>query len=153
MVNTALNLVMKHSCHRSKKRDANPMSHTLGMAARATGLSKSTIYRAIKSGRISAGRSDTGDYAIDPAELHRVFPPLPAEEEDTRNSSAKRGATGVEPSDIALEKARLEAEVAASSLSPRCCASSLRRRARTAIIGAAKPSGWSCRHRRRSRRR
>jgi excisionase family DNA binding protein len=92
------------------------MSYTLGMAARATGLSKSTIYRAIKSGRISAGRSDTGDYAIDPAELHRVFPPLPADDEDTSNGSAKHGATGTELNDIALEKARLEAEVAASSL-------------------------------------
>ena len=30
------------------------MTYTLGMAARATGLSKSTIYRAIKAGRISA---------------------------------------------------------------------------------------------------
>src|SRR5437868_11722524 len=52
------------------------MSYTLGMAARATGTSKSSIYRAIKAGRISAGRTDTGAWAIDPTELHRVFPPV-----------------------------------------------------------------------------
>jgi excisionase family DNA binding protein len=51
-------------------------SHTLGAAAKATGVAKSTIYRAIKAGRISASRSETGDWSIDPAELHRVFPPV-----------------------------------------------------------------------------
>jgi len=50
--------------------------YTLGMAATAAGLSKSTIHRAIKAGRISATKTDTGDWSIDPAELHRVFPPV-----------------------------------------------------------------------------
>jgi excisionase family DNA binding protein len=92
------------------------MTYTLGMAARATGLSKSTIYRAIKSGRISANRADTGDYAIDPAELHRVFPPLEADATRSADASSKHAANGPEPGGIALDKARLEAEVAASSL-------------------------------------
>ncbi|MEE9319113.1 MAG: hypothetical protein V3U76_01590 [Granulosicoccus sp.] len=52
------------------------MKHTLGTAARATGVSKSTIYRAVKSGKLSAKRNDDGEYAIDPAELHRVYPPV-----------------------------------------------------------------------------
>jgi len=51
------------------------MSYTLGTAAKATGKSKATISRAIKSGRISAKKTDSGSYAIDPAELHRVFQP------------------------------------------------------------------------------
>lgn len=55
-----------------------PMYYTLGQAAKATGKSKPTIQRAIKSGRISAKKSDDGSYAIDPAELHRVFAPLPS---------------------------------------------------------------------------
>jgi hypothetical protein len=50
--------------------------YTLGTAATAAGLSKSTIHRAIKAGRISATKNDTGDWSIDPAELHRVFPPV-----------------------------------------------------------------------------
>ena len=53
--------------------------YTLGMAATAAGLSKSTIHRAIKAGRISATKADTGDWSIDPAELHRVFPPVTVE--------------------------------------------------------------------------
>jgi excisionase family DNA binding protein len=46
---------------------------TLGEAARLCGVPKSTISRAVKSGRLSAGRSDDGSYAIDPAELSRVY--------------------------------------------------------------------------------
>lgn len=46
---------------------------TLSQAAKLTGKSKSTINRAIKSGKLSATRHDDGSYSIDPAELSRVF--------------------------------------------------------------------------------
>jgi hypothetical protein len=49
---------------------------TLGTASQATGCAKSTILRAIKAGRISAGRDDLGQWSIEPVELFRVFPPL-----------------------------------------------------------------------------
>jgi hypothetical protein len=52
--------------------------YTLGQAAKATGKAKAkakvTLARTIKSGRISASRSEDGSYAIDPAELARVHP-------------------------------------------------------------------------------
>lgn len=51
------------------------MSYTLGQAAKAADVSKTTIQRAIKSGRLSASRQDDGSYVIGPAELHRA--PLP----------------------------------------------------------------------------
>lgn len=51
------------------------MTYTLGEAARATGKSKATISKAIKSGRISASKDENGVYRIDPSELHRVYPP------------------------------------------------------------------------------
>jgi len=92
------------------------MSYTLGTAARATGLSKSTIHRAIKAGRVSAGRSDTGDYAIDPAELHRVFPPVNTAAARSGNGSTGRAGTPPEEAELALKNARLEAEIAASAL-------------------------------------
>lgn len=47
---------------------------TLGEAARLTGLGKTTLARAIKAGRLSATRTSTGSYEIDPAELARVYP-------------------------------------------------------------------------------
>ncbi len=52
------------------------MKHTLGTAAKATGVSRSTVLRAIKSGKISANKDDNGNYSIDPSELHRVFNPV-----------------------------------------------------------------------------
>ena len=43
-------------------------------AAKRTGKSVPTITRAIKSGKISAERTDSGSYLIDPSELFRIFP-------------------------------------------------------------------------------
>ena len=50
------------------------MRYTLGQAAKATGKSKSTLSRAIRKGKISAEHDAHGQFAIDPAELHRVYP-------------------------------------------------------------------------------
>jgi len=50
------------------------MKYTLGRAAKATGKSKTTIQRAVAKGLISAEKGQNGEYQIDPAELHRVFP-------------------------------------------------------------------------------
>lgn len=43
-------------------------------AAKRTGKSVPTITRAIKSGKISAERTEAGGYLIDPSEIFRVFP-------------------------------------------------------------------------------
>lgn len=61
------------------------MSYTLGQAAQATGKAKTTIQRSIKKGLISASRNDSGGYVIDPAELHRVFPPIAPPDDTERN--------------------------------------------------------------------
>ena len=58
------------------------MPYTLGQAAKATGKQKSTILEAIRNGRISAAKDDLGRYQIDPAELHRVYPPIVQTERD-----------------------------------------------------------------------
>ena len=50
------------------------MQYTITTAAQATGKDRTTIHRAIKSGKISATRDDTGAYHIDASELHRVYP-------------------------------------------------------------------------------
>ena len=50
------------------------MTLTLRQAAELTGKSKSTLTRAIKSGRLSASRNSEGMYAINPAELARAYP-------------------------------------------------------------------------------
>ena len=49
------------------------MPYTLGEAAKRPGLSKPTVQRAIKNGKLSALRNDDGSYSIDPADLERVY--------------------------------------------------------------------------------
>lgn len=51
------------------------MQFSLSQAAKETGKGKSSIHRAIKSGRLSAQRHEDGTYSIDAAELFRAFPP------------------------------------------------------------------------------
>jgi hypothetical protein len=65
--------------------------HTLGTAAKATGLNKSTVLRAIKSGKVSAAKNEHGEWQIDPAELHRVYPPVT--DAPRRTSAEQRYAT------------------------------------------------------------
>jgi hypothetical protein len=104
------------------------MFYTLGTGAKAAGTSKASIWRAIKSGRISATREADGSFRIDPAELHRVFPAVSRAETPEPGSVAvtakalkqtemagetdDRARTPPEPYDAALQAARLGAELA-----------------------------------------
>ena len=76
---------------------------TLSDAANAAGVAKSTIWRAIKSGRISAGRTVVGSYQVDAAELFRVFPPV------QKNDPTKQVATGIEQVGTAAQEAQIAA--------------------------------------------
>lgn len=55
------------------------MQFSLSQAAKETGKGKSSIHRAIKSGKLSAQRHEDGTYSIDAAELYRAFPPALSE--------------------------------------------------------------------------
>lgn len=78
---------------------------SLSQAAKASGRSKSTIGRAIKSGRLSATRNDDETFSIDPAELFRAFPKAgPAEPEPMGGTDAAKRA------EINTLRAELEAE-------------------------------------------
>lgn len=59
------------------------MKLSASQAAKETGKSIPTITRAIKSGKLSATKTDTGGFEIDPAELFRVFEPLTQAANDT----------------------------------------------------------------------
>ena len=55
------------------------MKHTAGTAAKTVGKTKSTITKAIASGKLSAIKNDNGAWEIDASELYRVYPPTPLE--------------------------------------------------------------------------
>ena len=50
------------------------MSYTLAAAATATGLSQTTILKAIEDGRIAAIKDEHGEWQVEPAELHHLHP-------------------------------------------------------------------------------
>jgi hypothetical protein len=52
--------------------------HTLSSAARAVGVARSTIWRAVKAGGLSAHKLTNGTYSIYPGELLRAFPRAPS---------------------------------------------------------------------------
>lgn len=57
--------------------------YTVATAAAAVGRNKNAILRAIETGKISGVKDENGGWQIDPAELHRIYPPL--------RSAPKRG--------------------------------------------------------------
>ena len=67
------------------------MTYTLATAAEVAGKTKPTIWRAVKSGKISATRLEDGSFRIDPAELGRY---LTSTQETLANETAKRSETG-----------------------------------------------------------
>jgi hypothetical protein len=83
---------------------------SLRQAATEAGTSKSTILRAINSGRLSASRTDDGGYAIDPSELFRVYPP-----DRTATRTAGQDAPPPDQADVALRirNAELETQIVA----------------------------------------
>jgi excisionase family DNA binding protein len=88
------------------------MKFSIGQAAKETGKSKSTISRAIKSGRLSAHKN--GDtFEIDAAELFRVFPATdaqPVRSNDTHPQNATT-ATATQPDkEVQLLREMLERE-------------------------------------------
>src|SRR5215467_8864266 len=62
----------------TQRTGAQRMSYTLAAAAAAWGLNKSTVLRAIKAGKISGTKDEHGEWHIEAAELHCVYPPVAA---------------------------------------------------------------------------
>lgn len=91
------------------------MYTSLTEAAEATGMSRTTIQRAIKAGKISAPKTSDGKYAIDPSELHRVYVKR-TETQNSRSNETERNSDetlrrGSENSVLGAEVEGLRAQV------------------------------------------
>ncbi|MBL4596515.1 MAG: hypothetical protein JKX99_08050 [Robiginitomaculum sp.] len=80
------------------------MSYTLGEAAKAVGKSKSTISKALKTGKLSYEGKTSAGYKINKAELFRVYP------KPQKTVEAERLETPSEHLKNAVELAELRAE-------------------------------------------
>jgi hypothetical protein len=52
------------------------MSYTIAAAAAATGTNVTTILSAIQDGKIAGTKDERGEWHVEPADLHRVYPPV-----------------------------------------------------------------------------
>ena len=82
------------------------MQLTMGQAATECGVSKSTLSRAIASGKLSATRTDTG-FLIDPSELFRAYPPRTTAQPVASGKMAHH-ATGLEQDETLVLRAENE---------------------------------------------
>jgi hypothetical protein len=71
------------------------MSYTLAAAAAATGLDQSTILKAIKDGKIAGTSDERGEWHVEPAELHLMYPPV-AEQGDVGATTAPYAGPDIE---------------------------------------------------------
>src|ERR1700730_11739641 len=66
--------VSRNSCQIPTRTIGNQMYLSLGKAAKEAGVAKSTISKALSSGKLSYREKNSDGYKIDPAELFRVYP-------------------------------------------------------------------------------
>ncbi|MBJ7527137.1 MAG: hypothetical protein JHD10_07855 [Sphingomonadaceae bacterium] len=86
---------------------------SLGEAAKAAGVAKGTVSKALKSGKLSYSEKTSAGYKIDTSELFRVFPRKPLE-----TPQNERLETPAETTELAVLRVRLDAaEQRASDLS------------------------------------
>jgi hypothetical protein len=86
------------------------MKHTAGTAAKAVGKTKSTITKAIASGKLSAIKNDNGAWEIDASELYRVYPPTPLETVEIEQNDTLKETVGNSKEIEALERLLKAAE-------------------------------------------
>jgi hypothetical protein len=73
------------------------MYFSLGQAAKEAGVAKSTISKALSSGKLSYREKNSDGYKIDPAELFRVYPKTTKTDADeTPSNDWKPGQAGSE---------------------------------------------------------
>jgi hypothetical protein len=85
--------------------------YSLKQAADAVGRGKPAILKAIKNGRISAQKDENGQWQIDPAELHRVYP-VPTAGNGSDTTTGERQETPKETRDIRGEASVLRERLA-----------------------------------------
>lgn len=87
------------------------MKLTLNQAAKECGRAKSTLSKAIKTGKLSHEKGDKGAFLIEQSELHRVFPPT-GNENQTLPIANTKNEQGNSVLQVELDALRRELETA-----------------------------------------
>ena len=87
------------------------MTLTLRQASDKCGKSRSTVHRALKSGKLSGSRDEDGTWSIDAAELARVFPWDVHEHGQRDDTGHGRDETGNSSAVLAVKVEMLEQQL------------------------------------------
>jgi hypothetical protein len=85
-------------------------------AAELTGLTKNAIFKAIRTGKLSAAKDVHGEWRIEPVELFRVYPPVNDGSRTPPQPSSQQAIDGLQRENELLRdtvadlRARLDAE-------------------------------------------
>jgi hypothetical protein len=85
-------------------------------AAELTGLTKNAIFKAIRTGKLSAAKDVHGEWRIEPVELFRVYPPVSDSSRTQPQPSSQQAIDGLQRENELLRetvadlRARLDAE-------------------------------------------
>lgn len=83
------------------------MGITLREASEKVGVTRQTLMKAIKTGRVSAEKADNGEWRIEPVELFRVWPPV-----NEMQPPLQEGLTSGDASGLQAENRLLREQVA-----------------------------------------
>src|SRR3546814_4187587 len=84
------------------------MSITLREASEKVGVTRQTLMKAIKTGRVSAEKSDNGEWRIEPVELFRVWPPVNGVQQPLQPNITGSDTPGLQAENRLLREQRSE---------------------------------------------
>lgn len=90
-------------CYTLQQKVCSMTTFSISAAARAAGVSRTTLQRAIKSGRLSTTTDAAGGRCIDLSELLRAFGPLQATQQEEGAALLQDAAGGRAPPNTLLE--------------------------------------------------
>lgn len=69
---------------------------TLREASEKVGVTRQTLMKAIKTGRVSAEKADNGEWRIEPVELFRVWPPVKEVQQPLQDGLTRSDTPGLQ---------------------------------------------------------
>lgn len=72
------------------------MGITLREASEKVGVTRQTLMKAIKTGRVSAEKADNGEWRIEPVELFRIWPPVNEVQQPLQEGLTSGGTPGLQ---------------------------------------------------------
>lgn len=112
-------------------------------AAEQTGLSKAAIFKAIRTGKVSAQKDEQGQWEIQPVELFRVYTPVHSyshsQVNDGTQQSVREDIAGTQRENELLRQMVRDKDDVIADLRQRLDAESDERRRLTALLEALTP--------------